>query len=291
MRARWYNILVLVSLVLGLMPVTAAQAAPISEPPATVQSLPGEQENPPAEIDRALLDKLAIDGSADFVVVMAEQADLSAAYDITDWSERGWYVYDALREVAKRTQDAILEYAKKNGFTYQAFLTTNSVQIHSGTLQAAQEIAALPGVALIREPRVAYVDPSIIEGPEEPLAPTSYGWNLDTLDPDGGLYGLQAAQVWNQYGDRGNGIVVANIDTGVTYQHEALNRQYRGNLGGSYDHDFDWYAPTADAAGQCSGDAATSFAIRFQTLALESNPPVSSSRPLESIAKSLSSVS
>ncbi|MFN2109253.1 MAG: hypothetical protein ACK2UI_06285, partial [Anaerolineae bacterium] len=76
MRSKWYNILVLLSLILGLMPVTAAQAAPISEPPATAQSLPGEQANPPAEIERALLDKLAVDGTADFVVVMAEQADL-----------------------------------------------------------------------------------------------------------------------------------------------------------------------------------------------------------------------
>jgi len=103
MRTRWINFLVLLSLVLGLMPLTAAQAAPISEPSAAAQPLPGEQENPPAEIERGLLDKLATDGTADFVVVMAEQADLSAAYDITDWSERGWYVYDALREVAKRT--------------------------------------------------------------------------------------------------------------------------------------------------------------------------------------------
>jgi len=235
----------------------AAQAAPISDPPAVAPSAPSVQEKPPAEIEHVLLDKLATEGTADFVVVMAEQADLSAAYKITDWSERGWYVYNTLREVANRTQASIVSYAKQNDLEFKTFFTTNSIHIQQGTLSSAQAISKLPGVALIRESRVAQLDPAMIEGPQL-LAPTSYGWNLDTLEPDSGLYGLQAAQVWDQYGIKGSGIVVANIDTGVTYQHEALDRQYRGNLGGSYDHDFNWYAPSDTGAGQCGGNAATS---------------------------------
>jgi uncharacterized repeat protein (TIGR01451 family) len=258
LRSKWFNTIPLLTLLLGtLLPMTA-QAAPPYEPPAATPSAPSAQEDPPAEIERALLDKLTVEGAADFIVVMAEQADLSAAYDITDWSARGWYVYNTLREVASRTQAPIVSYAKQNGLKVKTLFTTNSVHVQSGTLSSAQEIAMLPGVALIREPRIAYVDPATIEGPQQPLAPTAYGWNLDTLDPDAGLYGLQAAQVWDQYGIQGSGIVVANIDTGVTYQHEALDRQYRGNLIGSYDHDFDWYAPTSDAQAQCGGDAATS---------------------------------
>jgi subtilisin family serine protease len=39
--------------------------------------------------------------------------------------------------------------------------------------------------------------------------------------------------------------VVANIDTGVQYDHTALVNQYRGNLGGgSYDHNYNWYDPS-----------------------------------------------
>jgi subtilisin family serine protease len=34
--------------------------------------------------------------------------------------------------------------------------------------------------------------------------------------------------VWSTYNDRGEGIVVANIDTGVQYNHSALRLQYRG---------------------------------------------------------------
>ena len=43
----------------------------------------------------------------------------------------------------------------------------------------------------------------------------------------------------------GSGIVVANVDTGVDFEHEALVDQYRGNLGGGvFDHDYNWWDPT-----------------------------------------------
>ncbi|HMQ34316.1 MAG TPA: aldehyde ferredoxin oxidoreductase N-terminal domain-containing protein, partial [Chloroflexaceae bacterium] len=36
-------------------------------------------------------------GEAEVIVLLADQADLSAAYAIADWAERGRYVYEALR--------------------------------------------------------------------------------------------------------------------------------------------------------------------------------------------------
>ena len=47
----------------------------------------------------------------------------------------------------------------------------------------------------------------------------------------------------------GEGITVANIDTGVQYDHPALVDQYRGNNGdGTFDHNYNWF----DAAGTCA---------------------------------------
>ena len=43
--------------------------------------------------------------------------------------------------------------------------------------------------------------------------------------------------------------MVANIDTGVQYDHPALVNQYRGNIGGgSFDHNYNWF----DASSSCS---------------------------------------
>lgn len=44
----------------------------------------------------------------------------------------------------------------------------------------------------------------------------------------------------------GSGLVVANIDTGVRYTHQALVGQYRGNLGSSFDHNYNWWDPYGD---------------------------------------------
>jgi len=38
------------------------------------------------------------DGTADFVVVLESQADLSAAYTMNDWHARGEYVLNTLRQ-------------------------------------------------------------------------------------------------------------------------------------------------------------------------------------------------
>jgi hypothetical protein len=197
-----------------------------------------------APIDEELLQTLTREGSSDLVVIMTEQADLSAAYEIKDWSERGHYVYDTLVEVANRTQAPIIDYAEENGLEARSSLANNGVYIKGGDLNAAQDLARLPGVALIRLPQVAQIQP---ETESIPADPEAYGWNLGTLDPLNDLYGMQAAQVWQQYGITGEGIVIANIDTGVYYQHVALDRQYRGNttgvIGGPYDHNYNWYQP------------------------------------------------
>src|SRR5690606_18118605 len=62
-----------------------------------------------------------------------------------------------------------------------------------------------------------------------------------------GLSNIRAPEAWEAFGAQGEGIVVANIDTGVQFDHPALVNQYRGNLGGSFDHNYNWFDP----AGVC----------------------------------------
>ena len=48
--------------------------------------------------------------------------------------------------------------------------------------------------------------------------------------------------MWSQFGVRGEKIVVANIDTGVQYNHPALVNQYRGKkAGGGFNHNYNWF--------------------------------------------------
>ena len=55
---------------------------------------------------------------------------------------------------------------------------------------------------------------------------------------------MKAPETWAQFGTRGEGIVVANIDSGVNYLSNALVNNYRGNTGGgTFDHSYDWWDP------------------------------------------------
>ena len=52
---------------------------------------------------------------------------------------------------------------------------------------------------------------------------------------------VNAADAWAM-GFHGEGMVVADNDTGVEYTHPALVNKYRGNLGGgNFDHNYSWW--------------------------------------------------
>ena len=63
-------------------------------------------------------------------------------------------------------------------------------------------------------------------------------------DPEWGVEKIRADEAWAD-GVLGQGIVVANVDTGVDFTHPALVEQYRGNNGGGdVHHDYNWWDPT-----------------------------------------------
>lgn len=210
-----------------LSPFSAAPLAPAAEA---------------APIDPALRAAFAAaaDGQARFVVLFTDQADLSAADTIDDWQAKGQYVFDTLTNTANRSQAALVaayESSRLPGAVsyFQPYWIVNAVVVQ-GDRQAAEAMAAFPGVqAIVPEGKPVPPDP-IEEGAPGGAAPDAVAW---------GVAKIRADQVWSAYGARGQGIVAANIDTGVRYSHQALVRQYRGNTTGTpagpFDHDYDWW--------------------------------------------------
>ncbi|MRR29492.1 hypothetical protein EG834_03985, partial [bacterium] len=93
--------------------------------PAAAQVIP-----PQERVETKLLEELQANGSADFVIEMSEQADLSAAYAISDWNKRGLYVYNTLKETAARTQKNTIEQLKRQGIRYQSFFAGNEIYVY-----------------------------------------------------------------------------------------------------------------------------------------------------------------
>ena len=185
------------------------------------------------KIEGALLDKFAMDGSADFIVQFSQQADLSAAYAM-DWVTRGEFVYNTLADVASNSQINAKVLLDAAGLSYQTFIAGNELYVWSGTQVNAERLAALAEVEYIRATRTYYIDPDVVSNSLD-----SISWSGDFLandlltsvaespaaTTDWGILDTHADQAW-LLGARGDGIKVANIDTGVQWNHPALVDQY-----------------------------------------------------------------
>ncbi len=72
--------------------------------------------------------------------------------------------------------------------------------------------------------------------PNQPSNQQTIEWNLGKIRAD---------QVWNSFNIDGKGVVVATLDTGVDWQHPALQSKYRGYRGiGPAVHFGNWYDAT-----------------------------------------------
>ncbi|MCB0223698.1 MAG: trypsin-like serine protease [Anaerolineae bacterium] len=163
-----------------------------------------------------------------FLVYLTEQADLSAAYRIADWSKRGQYVYNTLFETAQRTQPEVITFLGPAA-VQRTFYIVNAVAA-TGSWDTIVDLSNRADVVYI-EAQDSYSIPD--PQPADGIGIAAAQWGISKIGAD---------QVWNEWNIRGDGIVIASIDTGVYSSHPALINQYRGTATGS--HDYNWYDPT-----------------------------------------------
>ncbi|WP_199521344.1 S8 family serine peptidase [Jiangella anatolica] len=210
----------------------------------------GRPVQPASKIEPGVFDPDAVKDSADFWVRFGSSARTTSATGIDDWTERGQFVVDQLKAAADQSQATARKLLDERGVGYEAHWITNAILVQDGSRALAEQLAALDGVEQIRAPRT-------YELPEPVDAKPSGGMSTNALE--WGVANINADDVWSQFGTRGEGIVVANIDSGVDYDHPALVGQYRGNTGTGFDHDYNWFDATGssdapfDGAGNSHG--------------------------------------
>jgi serine protease AprX len=214
---------------LSLFLLVALVAAPVGAAPVRIgfTDFTGKVSND-------VLEETAAGDTASIVVLLEDQADLSAAYAIADEDERGWYVYNTLKAHADTSQAPIQALLEAEGAAYTSFWVANMI-VTEGDSELVQALAARPEVKVIEsdEPTDWIQD----EGGVEEITETG---EVDFITP--GVNNIQAPQVWN-LGYNGQGIVVANQDTGMRWTHAAIREKYRG-WGGSIaasDHNYNWW--------------------------------------------------
>jgi hypothetical protein len=212
-----------------------------------------------ADVSSELLASLAKQGTTDFFVYLKDHADLAPAARIADDDARAAKVFTSLRDTAAKSQTGLRALLDKGKTSYQSYWISNVVRV-TGDRELLNTIAARTDVERVEPVRTTSVAEPDAKGQDAQNAVanakeakaakarsksgvTAAEWSLNAIE---------APRVWDEFGDRGEGIVVANIDTGVDITHPALTAKYRGTKpDGTFDHNYNWFDP----AGVCSTDA------------------------------------
>ncbi|MFG3369193.1 S8 family serine peptidase [Streptomyces sp. NPDC048156] len=199
---------------------------------------------PSPKVDSALRAAVDDGGDASFFVVLKDQADLSSARGKRTHASRAKSAFSALRGKAAKSQSSLTSFLDKERVGHQDYWIVNAVQV-TGDKKLVAQLAKRSDVASIVKEQHYKLDAT-------ERATAGAATDTDPVTPEWGVKDIKADQVWDQYDDRGEGIVIANVDSGVQYDHPALKANYRGNNGdGSFTHDYNWYDPT----GQCPTSA------------------------------------
>jgi subtilisin family serine protease len=196
---------------------------------------------PPAFADKVspwVLEHGAGAANVEFLVIMADQADLKPAAQLTSRIDKAYFVRDALYSKATRTQAPLLQWLRDRGVEYRSFYIVNAIWV-KGPLSLAQAIAERSDVARIDGNPVIQNLAPVTPTPEELRAVPDRAQSPQAIEP--GVTNIRAPEVWNA-GTTGQGIVVGGADTGVQWDHPALINHYRGWAGGPIaNHNYNWH--------------------------------------------------
>jgi subtilisin family serine protease len=191
------------------------------------------------KVEPWVLDELARGDSAEFLVFMADQADLSAVDNSLTKEEKGQLVFDTLTAHAEATQTGVLAQLKAASAPHRSFWIANMVWVEGD--QALVE-------ALARRGDVARIDANPQVTLETMGAPVS-AESITSIGPN--IAQIDAPAVWDA-GITGAGVTIAGADTGYSWTHPALKEQYRGWDGASADHNYNWHdAIVSGSGGSC----------------------------------------
>ncbi|MCU1263683.1 MAG: peptidase and in, kexin, sedolisin, partial [Acidobacteria bacterium] len=208
-------------------------------------------------VDRAskiaphVLDDTADGKSTSVVILLADQADVSAAYEIKDQDERGWYVYNTLTRHADQSQKQLKAFLESRGKTYQSFWAANMI-VATADRSLVESIAARADVAQIdsNKPSRWIEDPEIANF-SDPTKQTNTPEAIET-----GVTNVNAPAVW-ALGFNGQGIVIGNQDTGMRWTHNAIKPKYRGWDATlmTADHNYNWHDSIHSGGGSCGANS------------------------------------
>jgi serine protease AprX len=197
------------------------------------------------KVDPWVLERTRGGGEAEFLLVLAEQADVSRAKLITGKEAKGRYVFEKLRETAARSQPAVVELLEQRRLQYRQYRIANMIWV-SGKEEDVLALAGRPEIARVAaNPSVPLEKTVFLPRPEGGACPAAVS---------SGVAHTGAPALWAQ-GIDGTGAVVAGADTGYDWDHPALQNAYRGWNGSAASHAYNWHDAIHTGGGICGANS------------------------------------
>ncbi|MBS4534717.1 S8 family serine peptidase, partial [Clostridium sp. D2Q-14] len=208
-----------------------------------------------AKVDNSLLDQFEKEDKVTFLIKFTEKADpMAVALEAKnnakkanlsalkqEYAQRSAVVSE-LKATALESQQNVKQFLeqeveKGNAEDIESYHIVNGMAV-TATKEVAEKVAAFSEVEklLPNELRQLITPTDTADEPENTTQDIE--WNIERIG---------APAVWDM-GIDGQGTVVANIDTGVDWEHPALAEKYRGidPVTGEVDHTYSFYDPVND---------------------------------------------
>ena len=246
MEARLFRILITFAVAGSSLLVTLRLFAMATAPPPP-PSTQSQESSPGSEAQSAFA------GESRVVIYLHGSADLDGLDEIEDELERRRELVSQLQVKANDSQPPVLAALAR----MEALGTARGsrplwiINAIAATVspEALAQLDAMPEVDRIVADRTHDAFGPPVSQPDISAGSVEFaGWASAPQSANGQTQGwsllrIRAPQVWNLLGTEGDGATVAIVDTGVDWQHPALQANYRGGQGASANHEGNWYSP------------------------------------------------
>lgn len=180
------------------------------------------------------------------LLVLREQADLSAAQRFSSRLEKTRFVVSQLQAVARRSQPPLLRLLEQHGVHYRSFWVVNAIWVEADSALLPLLLSQRTEVAALVADRPVRAVQQKVYSQDQPAA----------AGVEANLVHIGADQVWAE-GITGQGVVIGGQDTGFAWDHPALQAAYRGWDGVTAVHDYNWHDAihTSNGANPCGVDS------------------------------------
>eukprot|EP01080_Neovahlkampfia_damariscottae_P002265 gene2265-2439_t len=194
-------------------------------------------------IDLSVQNEYKKNTKINIVILFKQDFNYSKLKHTLNSDEKSMIIFKELNRISKKSQNKIKKYLSKNKLKHKTFFSPNCIFVDKIEKKQLLNILSFESenVKLITLNQkikqnlgkivTKNITKSINQLKHQSIQKDQIEWNIKRIFAD---------KVWEK-GIKGKGIIVANADTGIKWDHPALKNTYNGNKNGKINHNYSWY--------------------------------------------------